>query len=252
MLKSLRSLGLFFLLAACAPPSVSAIKTPPQPAFVRTKIYLNTAEVETQTSAYPANDATITAILASKYALGTAMAGTMTAQPSETPLPILPTIPLDSAYCGPDGLKSTFGWDGAAGNILFGAVLTNIRDVPCFMQAWPQVILVNRQGKPLDSDYGYFDTNADDAALAATAQAQESATAKIGVRPGWTASLSLNWQNWCAAGVQDGVIIRLTLFDNLGALDIPADFGWTGKCESLPGARSFVSISKFGPASPPQ
>ena len=242
----------FFLLVACAAPSGSANKTPAISGVDRTKLSQITAEAETQTSDYPATNATVNAMMASKHALWTAVAATMTAQPSATPLPILPTIPPDSPYCGPNSLKATFEWSGAAGNILFGAVLTNIGGAPCFLQAWPQVILVNRQGKPLDSDYGYFDTNAGDAASAATAQVRESGTAKIGVWPGWTASLGLIWQNWCAAGVQGGVIIRLTLFNNLGTIDIPADFGWTGQCNALPGAPSYVGISKFGPASPPQ
>ncbi len=242
----------FFLLAACAAPSGSATKTHAVSGFNLTELSQTTAQAGTQTSGHPAANATVSAMMASKHALWTAVAATITAQTSATPLPILPTIPPESPYCGPDSLKATFGWGGATGNILFGAVLTNIGGAPCFLQAWPQVILVNRQGKPLDSDYGYFDTNAGDAASAATAQARESATAKIGVWPGWTASLSLVWQNWCAAGVQDGVIIRLTLFNNLGTLDIPADFGWTGQCVPLPGSRSHVNISKFGPASPPQ
>ncbi len=196
-MKPIRTLIWFFLLAACASHPVPATKTPTESGFERTKLFQITAEAETQTSGYPSNDATVTAIMGKKYSLWTAVAATMTAQPTTTPLPILPTIPPGSLYCGPDSLKATFGWDGAAGTILFGAVLTNISSAPCFLQAWPRVLLVNRQGKPLDSDYGYFNASAGDAASAATAQARESDTDKIGVWPGWTASLSLIWQNWC-------------------------------------------------------
>jgi hypothetical protein len=90
MKKPFRSLILFFLLVACGKPTVPATKTPAESGFERTKLHQITAEAETQTAGYPANDATITAILANKYALGTAMAATLTAQPTGTSLPTFP------------------------------------------------------------------------------------------------------------------------------------------------------------------
>jgi hypothetical protein len=243
---------LFFILpcilAACAAPPVPATKVPTEAAFERTKLFALTAEVETVTSGYPANDATITAIMATKYAGGTEMAATMTAQPTETPVP---TIPPDSPFCRPTDLKTSFASNGATGNILLGAGLTNISGTPCYLQAWPQVLLLDQQRKPLDVDYGYFDMGAGDAASAATEQAQESVTAKVGLWPGWTVWLSLIWQNWCGAPVSGGAVIRLTLISNAGAIDIPTDVQTGGACNA-PGYRSYVGISKLGPAIPPQ
>jgi hypothetical protein len=214
----------------------------------RTKIFQITAEAETQTGGYPANGATITAIVAGKNAFGTAMAATLTAQPSETPLP---AVPADSPDCRPESFKTSFGSNGATGSITLNAGLTNIGAEPCFLQAWPQVVLADRRGKPLDADYGYFDLSAGDAASAATAHSRESETAKIGVLPGWTASLFLIWQNWCGGDIPGGAIIRLTLIHNLGTIEISTDLESGGRCDA-PGYRSYVGISKFGPASPPQ
>ncbi len=218
------------------------------------KLFALTAEAETVTSGYPANDATITAIMATKYAGGTemaatliAMAETMTAMPTETPIP---TIPPDSPFCRPADLKTTFDSNGAMESILLGAGLINISDTPCYLQAWPQVLLVDRQGKPLDVDYHYFDVGSGDAVSAATEQAQESATAKIGLWPDWEAWISLMWGNWCGTPVSGGVIIRLTLSNNAGVVNIPTDIQGGG-CNA-PGYRSFVGISKLSPATPPQ
>lgn len=242
---------LFFILpcilAACAAPPVPATKIPTESAFERTKLFAITAEAETQTSGYPANDATITAIMANKYALGTAMAATMTAQPSETPIP---TIPPDSPFCRPADLKTSFGSNAATQQILLGAGLTNISATPCFLQAWPQVLLVDRQGRPLDVDYSYFDIGAGDAISAATQQAQESATARIGLWPGWEAWLSLAWGNWCGPPFSEGVVLRLTLINNSGVINITTDIQAGGACNA-PGYRSSVGISKLGLVMPP-
>ncbi len=245
-MKRLLSFILPCILAACAVPQVPATKVPTESAFERTKLFAITAEAETQTSGYPANDATITAIMANKYALGTAMAATMTAQPSETPIP---TIPPDSPFCHPSDLKTSFGSNAATQQILLGAGLTNISATPCFLQAWPQVLLVDRQGKPLDVDYNYFEMGPADAAAVATEQAQESTTAKVGVWPGWTSWLNLIWSNWCGAPVSGGVVIRLTLINNTGVINIPTDINAGGACNA-PGYRSSVGISKMELANP--
>jgi len=242
---------LFFILpcilAACAAPLVPTTKVPTESAFDRTKLFAITAEAETQTNGYPANNATITAIMANKYALGTAMAATMTAQPSETPVP---AIPPDSPFCHPADLKTSFGSNAATQQILLGAGLTNISNTPCFLQAWPQVLLVDQQGKPLDVDYSYSDVGAGDAVSDATEQAQESATARIGLWPGWEAGFQLAWGNWCGKPSSGGVVIRLTLINNTGVINIPTDISGGGACNA-PGYRSFVGISKVGLVMPP-
>jgi len=235
------------ILAACASQANPATKVPTVPAFERTKIFAITAEAETQTSGYPANDATITAIMATKYAGGTEMAATMTAQPIPS---LTPTIPPGSSFCHPSDLKSTFASNGATGNILLGAGLTNISGTPCFLQAWPQVLLVDRQGKSLDVDYHYFDISTGDAASAATEQAQESASARTGLWPGWEAWVSLVWGNWCGAPISGGVVVRLTLGNKAGIIDIPTDIQSGGACNAS-GFRSSVGISKVEPSNPP-
>ncbi len=243
---------LFFILpcilAACAAPLAPATKVPTESVFERTKLFAITAEAETQTSGYPANDATITVIMATKSAGGTAMAATMSAQPSNTPIP---TIPPDSPFCQPADLKTSFGSNAATQQILLGARLMNISGTPCFLQAWPQVLLVDQQGKPLDVDYDYFDVSAGDAASAATEQAQESATARIGLWPGWSVWLNLAWANWCGSPVSGGVVIRLTLINNAGVINIPTDIQAGGACNA-PGYQSSVGISKLSLVMPPQ
>jgi hypothetical protein len=233
------------ILTACAivPPSR---KNPT--ATTSYKLLQLTAEADTVTAGYPKNNATVTAILAGKYAGGTAMAETMTAMPSGTPVP---TIPLDSPACRPEDLKTSFQSMGATQSILLGGGLTNISNRLCFLQAWPQVLMVDQQGKPLDVDYNYFEKGAGDATSAATAQARDAATAKVGVWPGGTAWLSMIWMNWCGAPVPGGAVIRLKLWGNTDTIDIPTDQQTGGTCNA-PGYRSSISISKIPSAIPPQ
>jgi len=236
------------ILAACAAPPVPATKVLTEAAFERTKLYGLTAEAETVTSGYPANDATITAIMATKYAGGTEMAASMTAQPSETPIP---TIPPDSPVCRPADLKTSFGSNAATQQILLGAGLMNISDTPCFLQAWPQVLLVDQQGKPLDVDYNYFDVGAGDAISAATEQAQESTTVWIGLWPGWEAGFQLAWGNYCGKPFSGGVVIQLTLMNDAGVINIPTDIIEAGGACNAPGYQSSVGISKLSLVMPP-
>jgi hypothetical protein len=235
------------ILAACTTASLPDTQVATEPEFNLTKLFAITAEAKTQTSGYPKNDATLTAIIGTKSAGGTAMAASMTAQPGGTPIP---TIPPDSLFCTPADLRTSFGSNAANQQILLGASLTNTSRSPCFLQAWPQVLLVDRQGQPIDVDYHYFDVGGGDAVLAATKQAQESTTARIGLWPGWETWLTLSWGNWCGLPIPAGVVIRLTLINNAGNIDIPTDISGGGACNA-PGFRSDVGISKFGPAVPP-
>ena len=229
------------ILAACSTPPLAATKTVTESGFDRAKLFAITAEAETVTAGYPKNDASITAIMASKYALGTAMAATMTTLPTETPIP---TIPPDSPFCHAADLKTSFGSNAATQQLLLGAGLTNIRGTPCFLQAWPQVVLVDELGKPLALDYGYFNIGPGEAGSAATQQAQESATATVGLWPGWSAWLNLIWQNCYGESFSGNVVIRLTFSKDTGVLAIPTDIQSVGACNP-PGQRSYVGISKL-------
>jgi hypothetical protein len=238
-----------FIMAACGPASTSptVLVTPANgqegtqaPGLSATKLFMLTAQAETVTAGYPQNDATITAILVGKSALGTAMAATMTAQPSETPLPKVPT---DAPFCQPADLQGSFASNAATQSILLSAGLKNTGTKACFLQVWPQVRLVDRQGKALDVDYGYFDIGFSVPGAAATQRAQEFATAKVGLWPGWTVWANLLWQNWCAAPVSGGALIRLS-FNNTGVITIPTDIQAGGTCNA-PGQRSYVGIAKL-------
>ena len=70
-----------FLRVACSLAPGRAT-TPTESDFEQTKFFPMTREAETVTAGYPKNDATITAIMATKYTGGTEAAATMTAIPS--------------------------------------------------------------------------------------------------------------------------------------------------------------------------
>jgi hypothetical protein len=233
---------------AAGPTATNGQMDTQAPGLAATKLFQLTAEMETVTAGYPKNDATITAIMANKHALGTAMSETMTAMPTETPVP---TIPADSPFCRTDDLKTSFQSMGATQSILLGAGLTNISNTPCFLQAWPQAELVDQQGRPLDVDYNYFEMGPGDAVSAATEQARDTATARVGVWPGWTTWLNLIWMNWCGTPISGGAVIRLRLWGNAGMLVIQTGLQTGGTCNA-PGYRSSISIAKFPPASPSQ
>jgi len=111
-------------------------------------------------------------------------------------------------------------------------------------------MLTDSDGQPLDAQYGYYLSGAD-ANTAATLQAQEAQTARLGLMPGWTAWLNLIWQNDCCKPLPGGVVIHLILIDHSSALDIPTDVEQGGRCEDekLP---TYIGISKLEQAIPPQ
>ena len=232
--------GLASAIPVVVPTAVNGQRVTQAPGFSATKLYQLTEQAETFIAGYPKNNATITAIKAGKYTLGTAMAATMTAQPSETPLP---TVPVEAPFCQPADLQSSFGSNAATQTILLSAGLKNTGSQACFLQTWPQVRLVDQQGKALDVEYGFFDMGPGTAEAAATEQAQEYATAKVGLWPGWSVWENLIWQNWCAAPVSGGIVIRLT-FNNSGVINIPTDIQAGGPCNAQ-GQRSYVGSAKL-------
>lgn len=185
--------------------------------------------------------------MATKFTGGTEAVETMTAMPTLT---LTPAIPSDSPLCTPDELKVTFNLNGAMQDVLLGAGFTNLGNSPCYMQAWPQVILVDGQSHPLDVDYHYFDLHSD-ASTGATEQARDSGTAKAGLWPGWIAEFTLMWGNWCGKPVPGGAVIRLTLMNHLGTIHIPTGVSAGGTCNA-PGDRSTVGISNLEVLPPPQ
>jgi Protein of unknown function (DUF4232) len=234
-----------FIMAACASPTV--LVTPANgragtqtTAFSATKLYQLTEPAETFIAAYPKNDATITALMAGKYTLGTAVAATATAQPSETPLPV---VPAEAPFCQPADLQGSFASNAATQTILLSAGLKNTGSQACFLQSWPLVRLVDKQGQGLDVDYGYFDIGFSVPGAAATQRAQEYATAKVGLWPGWTVWANLIWQNWCAAPLSGGAVIRMS-FNNSGVINVPTNIQAGGPCNG-PGQRSYVGVAKL-------
>ena len=239
-----------FIMAACgqasaspalAPTSLSSQEVTQVPGLSATKLAMLTAQADTLSADAPENDATLTAILSGKSALGTAMAETMTAlSPSETPLP---TLRADAPFCQPADLQSSFTSNAATQSILLSAGLKNTGSGACFLQAWPQVRLEDRQGRLLDLEYSYFDFGLGAPGSTATEEAKEVNTAKVGLWPGWSVWVNLLWQNWCAAPVSGGVVIGLT-FNKSGVVNIPTDITDGGTCNA-PGQRSYVGIAKL-------
>jgi len=236
-----------FILAACSSLTPSSPQKATESAIQRTKLFALTAEAETQVASAPKNTSTLTAILATKSAGGTEAAATMTALPSPT---LTPTIPANSRLCQTYDLKTSSTSNGAGGSIIISVGLNNTSSSPCFLPAWPEVMLTDSDGQPLDAQYGYYLSGAD-ANTAATLQAQEAQTARLGLMPGWTAWLNLIWQNDCCKPLPGGVVIHLILIDHSSALDIPTDVEQGGRCEDekLP---TYIGISKLEQAIPPQ
>ena len=233
----MRRLTLLFLpliLAACSRAATLPVASPTSPyaGFASTKLSLLTGEAETVTANRPKNDATITAIIAGKYAGATAMAGTMTAMPTLT---LTPTIPPGSPACRAQDLHAVYmGAMGATQSIVGGVNLTNISAQPCFLQTWPQVVLVDQLGDPLDIQYSH--TNPSDLPF--------DQNAMLGFPPGRTAGFSLQWGNWCMPVMNTGASVRLTLEQDGGTITIPTDLTGGGACND-PGNRSWVGIFPF-------
>lgn len=202
-MKRMLILVLPWILAACAMPVLPATGTPTESAFERTKLFAITAEAETQTSGYPANDATVTAIMARKSTLGTAMAETMTTLPTGTPTP---PVPPDTPPCRPDDLTTQpCGSMGATGSVYMSSGIVNRSASACYLQASPVVSLVDASGKLLDIR---VDTSSE-------------TPGSLLLSPGQSAGFSFAWGNWCGGEVAGGVWIRLTLPDQAGSMDIP-------------------------------
>jgi hypothetical protein len=223
--------------------SETSIPNPTEIIFVLTKMGFMTQEAQTETAVSPKNDATFTAILATKFAGATQMAETITAMPTETPTP---AIPSDSPFCSSADLKTSFDSNGATGNVLLSAIFTNISNTPCYLQAWSQATLADKQGNPLDIDYSYPDIS--------TSEAPYASTEKVGLRPQWTAWFTLIWfdyRTWCGAPVTSNLVIHLTLMNNSEVIDVPTNFHPAVSHCDPPGARTSVSITKLNIV-PPQ
>jgi len=232
-MRRLFLLILVFCLDACGPAAsqIPATDTP-SVAFSTTKLYQLTAEMLTVTANQPKNDATITAIMANKYALGTSMAETMTAMPTLT---LTSTIPPDSALCRAQDLQATFvGAMGATQSIVFGVNLTNLKGLPCYLQLWPQAVLVDASGNPVDIHYSYIPPS----------DMTFDAEAMLGLPPGRIAGFSFQWGNWCLPAVQGGVSIRLTMPQDGGSLTVPTGLSAGGVCNDS-GSPSWVGISSL-------
>ena len=238
-----------FIMAACGPASPSPAATATvaneqeytqAPGLSATKLFMLTAEMETVTASYPKNASTVTVVMVGKSALGTDMAATLMAQPSQTPRPAVPT---NAPFCQPADLQSSFTSNAATQSILLSAGLKNTGASACFLQVWPQVRLEDRQGRALNVNYGYFDIGFSVPGATATERAQEYATAKVGLWPGWSVWLNLIWQNWCAGPVSGGVVIKLT-FNNSGVITIPTNIPGGGTCNAA-GQRSYLGVTKL-------
>jgi len=228
-------------LAACASASTgtgaqqtaaAGLMFTQPPGFGETKMFQLTAEMLTRTAVAPKNDATLTAILAIKYAGGTAMAATMTAVPTPS---LTPTIPPDSPPCRSVDLHAKYlGAMGATQSLLIGMGVTNDGVSPCFLRRRPQAALVDAQGRPLDIQYT-FSPNED---------MPSDPQATLGLPPGRSADFSLQWGNWCLAPGPQGISIRLILADGRDQLNVPTDLSDGPACND-PGHTSWAGIFPF-------
>ena len=193
---------------------------------MRTKLFAGTAEAETQVGVNP-DDATMTAIVATKFALNTQAYSTLTALPTET---AFPPVPPNTPACKPGSLKAIpYGNMGAGGNIEMQGAVANISKTACYLQGVPVYNLVDVAGKPLDILYYQNDERNGYFLLAAGQQA-------------WFA---FAWGNWCGGEVVGGVFIRVFLPDQSGSIDIPPGGGPNppvnggGHCDD-PGQKSYI------------
>jgi hypothetical protein len=202
----------------------------PQPTdYSATKLYQLTAEALTATANSPKNDSTITAIVAGKHAGATAMAETMTAMPTLT---LTPTIPPLSPACQARDVQAVFtGTMGATQSIAIGVNLTNLKGLPCFLQLWPQVVLVDASGDLLDVQYSYTEVSG----------FPYDGNTMLGLPTARTAGFSLQWGNWCMPVIQSGVSVRLTFPQGGGTITIPTGLTGGGACND-PGNMSWVGI----------
>ncbi len=239
------------ILAACAfSPDVRQAGTPtPGPerasaeAANKTKLFSLTGEVDTITALSPKNDLTQTVIVAGKIQAGTEMAETLTAQPTPTSRR---TLSSSAEACIPASLKASVSFQGATGNMFLALRLINMGSTECYLPLWPQVILVDPAGSPLNIDYRYWDMNSSTPQAGATEQARSGGSDRLGLLPGQSAGFSMLWSNWCGPSVAGNVMLRLTLGGGAGAADIPTDLQAGGRCDA-PGSNSTLSISAFQP-----
>lgn len=229
ILRIFTLLILVLSLAACSFAPASPVPATITPDFNTTKLFQLTAEMETATANAPKNQATVDSILATKKAGGTSVAGTLTAMPTLT---LTPTIPSSSPDCQAKDLRAGFaGAQGATQSIVFGVNLTSISTQPCFLKTWPQVTLVDPAGSLLAIHYAYSGPSG----------LSYDPAAMLGLPPGRTAGFSLQWGNWCLPPVTAGVLVRLVLAGNGGDLTISTGLTAGGVCND-PSSPAWVTI----------
>jgi hypothetical protein len=229
-------------LAACSPAvtNVGPVTIDPWIAtqsklVALTKQPMLTVQSQTETARSPKNDATLTAIMAGKYAMRTEYSAALAA------LSPTPTFPPGAAYCRPVDLKAKpWGPDALGfGEVGLGGLLKNTGKTPCLLGSLPQVVLSTRDGRPLDVDYNMQEPIA--SSTPGTPQADQTSEETIGLLPGQAANLIIMWGNWCGTAIANGVVIQLTLTGNTGRLDIPTTIEAGGRCDGS-SDRSVVSV----------
>jgi hypothetical protein len=180
----------------------------------------------------PKNDATVNAIVSTKYAGGTTMAETMTAMPTET---LTPTIPPISPLCTSHDLQASFtGTNGATQSITFGVSVTNLKGSPCFFPLWPQAVLVDASGNALDILYSFIRLD----------NMPYDANARLGLPIDKTAYFGFQWGNWCMPAVVAGVFVRVRLPGDGGTIKIPTGLTAGGACNAS-SSPSWVGVFPF-------
>ena len=205
---------LIWMAAGCGSLDTARRLNPPPPPIGPTQPALREA-----TPAPLGIDATDTAIVVRKYAEGTQAALTFTALPTATETATIPAIPPDSPPCAADALTATYlAGGGAMQAVLADITIANVGTGPCYVQAWPNVVLLDEQGRRIDFLYNYYDWFPPQAYPAPP-------DAMVGLLPGWKGGISLMIRGVCGGHQGPGVTIRLILMAALGQLDMQTPCG---------------------------
>lgn len=232
---------LIFIAAGCA--SLTGQATPSVSSSPTVRVAYPAPQTATETL-----DPTAAAIVTRKSMGATSWASTATARPTPTATPTVPTIPQGSPPCTADDLAAVLsGTNGAMQALMAGITITNVGTSPCYLQLWPDVILLDEQGHRIDLLYGYYD-------YLAPNPPPERPLGMVGLLPGWSGGFSVMIWGVCApAPPSQSVVLRLILMASLGHVDVRTPFVSPARC-APPGRPSeivnHIGISRFYVDSP--
>ena len=182
---------------------------------------------------------------ATRNAFDTALSETLTAMPTATPTP---TFPVDALPCHASDLQISARTEGYPTHLAFFVKITNTSSTTCYLQGPPDIKLIDRNGTILDLEYVSFCIGCKlvgVAALTQTAIVQETLYNRIGIGANEQVGVKVNWVNWCEHYFPEGgVLVRLTLPDELGMVAGPTDAYVGGPCR-FPDRKSQLEVGYY-------